>query len=107
MRRFAILMAVVAIALAASLHESKPADAENAALAPPETSGNVPTWIGSMPPNLQTLARAWRVPVSFVRVSPVNNFRQFVAWPQRPPPGHTRPPLAGPAMAANAGPPLP
>jgi hypothetical protein len=45
-------------------------------------------WIGREPPNLGTLARASRVPVSFVVVTPIDDFRRFVAWPQRPPPGH-------------------
>ncbi len=71
------LIAAVAIALPGSLQAARPA--------PP--AGDLPTWTGRDPPNLRTLARAWRVPPSFVVVTPLDDFSRYRAWPQRPPPG--------------------
>jgi hypothetical protein len=53
---------------------------------PTSQPGSYPTWQGSSPPNLKTLADRWGVPQSAIRVTPLGNGK-YRAWAQASPPG--------------------
>lgn len=50
---------------------------------PTSPAGSFPTWTGTRPPNLASLAKAWGVPRSAIRVSVVRG--KYSAWPQLAP----------------------
>ena len=51
---------------------------------PTSQAGSYPTWTGSKPPNLDSLAKQWGVPRSYIRVTPLANGK-YTAYAQAAP----------------------